>query len=547
MTVLSRVLGLRPAHPCRMVIQRAVEVPMADGVVLLADRYHPRDRPDAPLVLIRSPYGRGSANDLAAGLIVERGYQVLLQSLRGTGGSGGNFDGFTMHQPDGPSTVDWLRRQTWFPGMFATWGASYLGYAQWELAATPVPEWKAAVIQDAPSEFYHGFMYPGGAFALGNALAWVQLTETMFDSGGSLWRQLAGQLTGGRVLARAVDALPVREADHAVAGRRVRHFQQWITHETFDEYWAGMDHRANVANMPPLVHLSGGWHDFFLPGMLADHAALRATGRRVRLLIGPWGHGKGSLTRHYLREALATLDTAFTGADHLPPAPVALHLGGANRWVTHADWPPPHQPTTWYLHPHGGLRTEPAPESDPSTYHYDPADPTPSLGGTIVGLRPGPKDNRPLEARADVLTFTGPPLTEDLTVAGPVTATLHVRSSNACTDFSVRLCDVHPRGRSTNLCDGLLRLRPGDPAADEHGVRTVHIRLWPAGHVFRRGHRIRVQVASGAHPRHIRNPGTGEPLAETTTLRPAEQEILHDPGHPSAVVLPVAGGPDAQR
>src|SRR5262249_23288678 len=149
----------------------------------------------------------------------------------------------------------------------------------------------------------------------------------------------------------------------------------------------------------------------------------------------------------------------------------------------------------------GGLSTATPPASDPDRYRYEPADPTPVRGGTGLSLNSGPKDNRPVEARPDVLVYTSERLDRDLEVIGPVRDELHVASSLDHTDFFVRLCDVEPSGRSINVCDGILRLAPGRPAKGEDGILEIGIDLWPTAHCFRRGHRVRVQVSSGAHPR----------------------------------------------
>jgi putative CocE/NonD family hydrolase len=147
-------------------------------------------------------------------------------------------------------------------------------------------------------------------------------------------------------------------------------------------------------------------------------------------------------------------------------------------------------------------------------------------------------DQRRLERRRDVLTYTSEPLQEDLEIIGPVTAELFVRSDREHTDFVVRLCDVAPDGESLNLCEGMRRLVPGTPEPDEDGVRQVALELWPAGHRFPAGHSIRVQVCSGAYPRVARNPGTGEPIGTASRMLTADQEIFHDAVRPSAIVLP---------
>ncbi|TDD17751.1 CocE/NonD family hydrolase [Nonomuraea diastatica] len=534
MTLISRLYGVRPPvrHPVR--VQRDLAIPAADGVPLLADRYYPVgvDRP--PLVLMRSPYGRGNRMDFGPRLLAERGYQVLYQSLRGTAGSGGRFDGFVIDPADADGTLTWLREQAWFGGALATWGASYLGFAQWELAAREIPEWKIAIIQDAPSEFARGFMYPGGAFASGNALGWVQMVDTMFSGRFSTTRQLLARIGADRRLRRASLTLPLSDADRALTGHQISWFQEWIAHAPGETYWQRMDHHANLDRMPPTVYMQAGWNDFFLPGMLADHAALRATGRRVRLLIGPWPHGGGVLSPVAMRDALAALDAAFAGEGG--PVGVRVLVTGADRWTNLPEWPPAHRATAWHLHPDGRLDTAAPTASSPSRYRYDPADPTPTVGGTLVGWSAGRKDNRAIESRPDVLTFTTTPLDTDVDVAGPVRVRLHARSSHPHVDYFARLCDVSPRGRSINLCDGIIRLsEPGD-------IRTVGIELWPLAHRFRRGHRIRLQVSSGAHPRFGRNPGTGEPPAEARELRPSGHELFHDPDHPSALWLPVRTG-----
>ena len=533
MSFLSRILGVRPARPHLVRVQRDLVIPAADGVRLLANRYYPADLQRPPLVLLRSPYGRGAALDRMPQLLAERGYQVLYQSLRGTSGSEGQFDGFVVDPADGDGTLSWLRKQPWFGGVLATWGASYLGYAQWELAARDIPEWRIALIQDAPSEFARGFMYPGGAFALGNALSWVQIVHTMFRSRGSMTRQLLAGFGRTRTFRRAVAALPVAAADVSLTGHRVPWFQEWITHGPDDPYWKDTDHRSNVERMPPVVHLQGGWYDFFLPGMLEDHEALLAAGRRVRLLVGPWTHGRGLYTRAGMRDALAALDAAL--GDGVFPDGVRVFVTGAERWIDLPGWPPPADSTAWYLHPGGRLEVHPAGAGLPSRFRYAPSDPTPSVAGTIVGFGAGRADNRRLESRDDVLTFTSDALHDEVEAIGPVRVTVHLSASRPNVDVYARLCDVTPKGRSVNLCDGVIRLSD----APQTTTRAVEVQLWPVAHRFRRGHRIRLQVSGGAHPRFGRNPGSGEPLATATTLLASGRNIFHDADHPSALWLPI--------
>jgi putative CocE/NonD family hydrolase len=161
------------------------------------------------------------------------------------------------------------------------------------------------------------------------------------------------------------------------------------------------------------------------------------------------------------------------------------------------------------------------------------------VGGAAMSANAGPKDQRALEARPDILVYTSAVLDHDLEVIGPVRAELFVKSSLEHTDFFARVCDVDPSGRSINISDALVRLVPGRPGRESDGTLRASVDLWPTAYRFKRGHRIRAQVSSGAHPRWARNPGSGEPLATAKTLCAADQAVFHDPAHPSAVILPV--------
>jgi putative CocE/NonD family hydrolase len=285
----------------------------------------------------------------------------------------------------------------------------------------------------------------------------------------------------------------------------------------------------------------GGWYDAFLPWQVKDYMALRAAGRRPYLTIGPWWHTDARHVMASIRESLGFFQAHLRGDfSRVRANPVRLFITGACEWRTYQDWPVPGmRPQRWFLQPGHGLGESGPPESGPDTYRYDPAHPTPSLGGPTLMGSAKPVDQRPLERRPDVLVYSSPDLRADLDVIGPVTADLFVRSDREHTDFVVRLCDVGPDGTSRDVCEGGLRLRPGEPGADADGVRRIQVELWPAGHRFKRGHRIRIHVASGAHPKMASNPGTGEPLGTAAVMVPADQEIFHDSDHPSAIVLPV--------
>jgi putative CocE/NonD family hydrolase len=222
---------------------------------------------------------------------------------------------------------------------------------------------------------------------------------------------------------------------------------------------------------------------------------------------------------------------------------VQVFVMGVGGWREMDDWPPPSRPLAYYLRPNAAssrqaLPAKPDETLPPSEYVYDPHNPTPSLGGALMSVHAGRRDNRALESRSDVLTFTTPPLERPLEIIGPVRLVLYVRSSQSFTDFFGRLCDVQPDGRSINICDGLLRIAPGVGQLQPDGCLRSEIDLWSTAYRFAGGHRLRLQVSSGAHPRWSRNPGSGEPLATAVRLIPAQQAVYHDRLHPSALVLP---------
>jgi putative CocE/NonD family hydrolase len=214
---------------------------------------------------------------------------------------------------------------------------------------------------------------------------------------------------------------------------------------------------------------------------------------------------------------------------------------GRDEWVDLPDWPPPASPQRWHLQP-GGILAARVPEpAAPDRYRYDPAYPTPGVGGPSLDMRnAGSRVQRRREERRDVLCYTTAHLVGDLTLAGPLRAELWVGSSHPHIDVFVRLCDVDPDGVSRNVSDGIFRVDPTIVTADANGVRRVDVSMWPTAMTFRRGHRLRLQVSSGAHPLFARNTGSGERLGTATTLVPADVQIWHDPDHPSGIDLPVS-------
>ena len=537
----NALLRLPPAETHDLVIKRDIQVQMPDGVVLLSDHYAPRTGPNRPTVLVRTPYGRaGFFGFMFAYPYALHGYQVLIQSCRGTAGSGGEFRYARNERADGLATIAWIKQQEWFSGELAMVGGSYLGFVQWAVAAEAGPEMKALVPSITSADFNH-FRFQGGSFCLESSLNWSTMMTTGAASGMRFSSLLAQRKRERRVL-QAYGHLPLGEADQATIDQPSEAFQSNLQHGPADPYWQPVDLSENIGALTLPIYLQGGWYDLFLDWQLKDYQRLRQAGRQPFLLIGPWTHGQFASMPMTTRESLDWLRAHVKGdRSGLREQPVRLFVMGANEWRDFADWPPPAQSERWHLQPGGALAPAAPPDSEPDHYRYDPSDPTPAVGGNSLGAQQhmGAKDNRKLEARKDVLVYTSAVLEQDLEVIGPVTADLYVRSSLEYTDFFARLCVVEASGKSVNLCDTILRLTPGSVTPEADGSLHLQLDLWPTAYRFQRGQRIRVQISSGAHPRFVRNLGTGEPMATSTKLVIADQTVYHDPQHPSAVLLPV--------
>ncbi len=544
---VSRLLGLPPAlHD--VAVERGLRVPMPDGVELVADRYRPRESGRFPTVLVRTPYGRKATGFFVSRRMAERGYNVLVQDVRGRFDSEGKFDVFAGEDADGQATIRWISDQPWFDGSLGLWGMSYLAYAQWA-AAPGAPSFLRAIMPQIGGSRAYPIIYPDGAFNLDLALPYsVLLEEQNAKPRAPFLNGLLSQLRIRRRIRRGFMHLPVGEADAEVSGRPKTFFRDWLANPKADEdYWQARDHSGRVPEVEAPAHLFGGWYDFFLRELLEDYEALVAAGKTPHLRVGPYPHGSLGMTAEVLRETFAWFDLHLKGEpDKAQTKPVRLYVMGADEWHEFNAWPPPAEKTRFHLHSDGQLWAEAPPiDSPPDRYRYDPADPTPAVGGPLFGMsgKRGAVDNRELESRPDVLVYTTPPLERDIEIVGPVHLELYAASNLQHADFFGRLCDVHQDGKSINVCDGLVRLEPGEEETQQDDGSRLEIDMWATAYRFRRGHSIRLQVSSGAHPRWNRNLGTGEPIAMATTMLPAEQTVYHDCEHPSAVILPVNVSP----
>jgi len=539
---ISRAWSLPPPRTF-VAVERNVQVPMSDGTVLLADHYLPITSEPAATVLVRCPYGRGAPFSLLeAQLVAERGFHVLLQSCRGTFGSGGQFEPMRGEASDGQDTVAWLRGQSWFDGRLATFGSSYLGFVQWALAMDPPPELAAAVVFVGWHDTSR-IAYRNGAFDLYNFLSWSDLI--VHQESVNPLTGMVRTVTADRRLRSALDRAPVTAGARDVLGTEAPWFETWLEHpDLTDPFWAPLQCGAALERISVPTLLVGGWQDIFLEQTLEQYRTLAARGVPTRMIIGRWNHVDGA-TRSgpAFAESLAWLER-YVGQDPEDPKPghsARIWVGGAREWREITDWPPPGPAAQrWYLGPDGTLAPrEPAAGNDvrPASFRYDPADPTPSVGGATLALNAGVRDNRRVEQRPDVLLFSSEPLDEPVEVIGDVTAELHVTRDNPNADLFVRLCDVDPRGRSRNVCDGIVRLTAADPLTG-----TVRVSLIGAAHRFGRGHRLRLQVAGGAHPRFARNPGNGQVDAAAKDFVVARYDIGLSAQNPSVLVVSQTGG-----
>ena len=394
---VGRLLGL-PPHTCEYDVDRDRRVPMRDGVELLADHYRPLTPNPAGTLLVRTPYGRGYPVSVLFGSIyAARGYHVVVQSVRGTFGSGGDFYPFAHEIDDGADTAAWLRDQPWFTGSFATMGASYLGFTQWALLTDPPPEMAAAIITVGPHDL-SGPRWGTGSFGLNDFLGWNDSISHQEDQGRI--RNVVRMVRARRLMARATAALPAGEARPTTARRRravVRVVARTPRarrpvldgHSTAD--------RVGAHEVPVL--LLTGWQDVFVEQTLEQYAQLRRRDVPVAVTVGSWTHAhmltKGAPT--VLRESLAWLDTHLAGNGGTERSPVRIHVNH-DGWLDLDDWPPAMPEQVRYLQPGGRLGDAVPPDTAPaSTFTYDPADPTPTVGGRLLSPRGGYRndDNSP--------------------------------------------------------------------------------------------------------------------------------------------------------
>lgn len=554
--------------------------------------------------------GRPVTPDSGAAILVAAGYAVVRQDCRGRGASEGRFTKYTGEVEDGVATHEWILRQPWCDGRIATIGVSYSAHTQAATASLGAPGLAAMILDSGgfASAYCSGGRL-GGAFEL-KQVTWAlrharQSPEVRADP------VLADRLA--RVdLAAWFTRLPWHRGDSPLTGAAAYEdflFDQW-EHETLDAYWRrpGLHARDYYDAFPvvPSLHISS-WYDPYVRTAVENATELRRRGAPTGLILGPWTHGARSVTyagdvdfgpaatrdaglgRDYPSYRAAWLDHAVRREPSRPAAPPAgaastaasaaastaepqgsaamtfvryFVMGGGDgrrgsdgrmrhggQWRDAHRWPPEQtQRRTLHLGP-GSLGETRARRGATVTYDYDPAHPTPSVGGAITSgeplmrggafdqVVPGPDGAvLPLCARPDVVTFRTAPLAREVVLAGSVTAVLTVSTSVPDTDLAVKLVDEHPptadypAGYAMNVTDGLLRLRFRESferpvLLEPHRAYEVRVVLPDVANRFVAGHRIRLDVTSSNFPRCDVNPNTGDPVAHDARRRVARTTL----------------------
>ena len=546
-------------------------IPMRDGVTLYADVYRPSRDGRFPTIVVRTPYGvqrEGAGSHDRLVQLGRMGYSVVNVDTRGRFESDGAWDPFRTEGKDGFDVIEWAAKQPWSTGKVSTQGGSYLGHVQWAAASEQPPSLVAAFPAVASTNLYANWITHGGAFRLAFNFGWgvvrmpyrVMQPQWYFTG-----KDAAPELRYEQLLRH----LPLETMDERAFQHPVRHWRDWVQHESYDAYWKEISDEEKFSRVQVPVMTQGGWFDIFLAGTINGFVGVRKQGgnerarQLTRMVIGPWGHGPsrkfgdldfGAEAERLLFDYEARwqdfhLKGVANGVDK--DAPAQIFYMGVNRWRGEQDWPiPGARDARWYLH-EGGRLSSTAPAGESSTrYRYDPDDPVPTTGGNNccgVPTVAGPVDQAPLQSRQDIVRFTSDVLTEPLTIAGPVKMDLHATTDGRDTDWVVKLIDVHPDGRAFPMAEGVLRARfrqgLSTPALLEPGTAyRYEIDMVGTALVFQPGHRIRVDITSSNFPQFDRNLNTGDPLGKGTKPRVAQQTVWHSAARPSAIVLPVVRG-----
>jgi putative CocE/NonD family hydrolase len=559
-------------------LERNVPARMRDGVTLSADVYRPAAEGPFPVILMRLPYDKTSAENIAyadPSWYARHGYIVVVQDTRGRFASEGEFIPFMHEAEDGYDTIEWAARLPGANGRVGMYGFSYAGATQLLPATLRPPSLVTICPGLTGSQYYEGWTYNQGALALAFAMSWA----TQLAGGDAL---RAKDDEAGRALAAVFGSIqgwnwyqPLTEFP-PLQGPFGAYFLDWLAHPTYDDYWRRWSIDEDYSRLTvPALHM-GGWYDVFLSGSVRNYLGLRgeagdhAARAGQKLLIGPWMHipwapvnlgavGCEPSTVDDLQ--VRWFDQFLKGKETgVLDAPVSLYVMGAETWRDYPDWPPPEsRPQRWYLHSGGransrfgdGALSREAPGDEwPDRFTYNAVAPQMSLGGhscCFGFVAPmGPADQRAAEEFNDVLVYTSEPMQRPIELIGDVSVTLHAASSARDTDWTARLCEVFPDGRSINLQEGIVRARYRESLSEPSFIEPDHvyrytIPLGPVGSRIAAGHRLRLTISSSDFPQWDRNLNTGGDLygEGPSAAVTAAQTVLHDAAHASYVTLPV--------
>jgi hypothetical protein len=583
--LLAFTVTLLPCIPAKgqtaadIVVERNVAMQTRDGVTLRADIYRPAADGNYPVLLTRTPYNKDYTAAFAH-KAAARGYMVVAQDVRGRFASEGEWYPFKHEINDGYDAVEWaaaLPRSSGKVGMFS---GSYVGATQM-LAAIGHPPHLAGICPVVTASNYHeNWTYQGGAFEQWFNESWTaSLAQDTFN------RQMAeakNALVGSTVL--PLSQFPIFNVKLAPDGAGLTHtlapyFQDWLDHPTYDSYWRQWSIEENYDKIQVPALTITAWYDIFMGGSLRNYMGLKAhagteaarNGQQLAIAIGGhsgWGRTIGAVD--FGPDApfdeneiiLDWYDYLFLGKQNqfANGKPVKIFVMGENKWRDEEAWPLERAKETRYLLHSigkansswggGGLFTGEVEfrSEHPDTFTYDPANPVPTVGGPLccdaIHLAPGPRDQKEVESRPDVLVYSTPPLETDTEVTGPVTLDLYAASSAVDTDFTAKLVDVWPNGFAQNLTEGILRASYRESTTEAKPIvpgkaYEYKIDLWSTSNVFLKGHRIRLDISSSNFPRFDRNLNTGKSASTSAVFVKATNTILHDPAHPSALILPV--------
>jgi len=563
----------RPSNEIR--IQRHIAVTMRDGVKLYVDLYLPAAPGRYPTIVWRTPYGvQRDGSHEALIRFAMNGYAVVAQDVRGRYESEGIWEPFRNEGKDGFDTIEWAAVQPFSNGKVATEGGSYNGHNQWQAATLNPPHLVAAFPALASTNIYANWLTMGGAFRLSFNYGWgvVRMPNRIMLP--QYWHTEAyapEELKYENILMH----LPLKDGDLMSAGTAVQHYRDWIKHESYDDYWKSISDEEHFDKITVPVHTSGGWFDIFLGGTINGYVGMKNKGATpearagARMIIGPWGHGPTqsfggidftpAANVNQFETELRFFDYHLKGIKNglEAEAPVKLFYMGVNKWRSEKDWPiPGTQYKELYLTSKGAANSvrgdgelsfkKPA-ASGVDTYRYDPQNPVPTTGGNNCCGTPtlaGPRDQRQLERREDIVVYTSEFLQNALTIAGPVNVKLFASTDGPDTDWMIKLVDVYPDDTAMPVSEGILRAKFRE-GLDKIRLLTPNqvveytIELTATANVFKPGHRIRVDITSSNFPQFDRNPNTGEALGNSATIRVAQQSIHHGGSRLSHILLPV--------